>query len=92
MKITLRICVFGFEDLFQGLHDSELESHLGSDSEEGHKHAFIEGGKPLFLNGLFEGMDVALTILFWFGDNLDLDVFEGKHGHHLPPSRGDSAE
>jgi hypothetical protein len=92
MQITLCICIFGFEDLFQGLYNSELKSHLGSNSEEGHKHAFVEGEKPLFPNGLFEGMNVALTILFWFGDNLNLDVFEGKHGHHLSPSRGDSAE
>lgn len=92
VKMTLSISVFGFEYFFEWLDDSKLECDLCSDSQEGHEQALVEGGDAFFLNGFFEGMDVALIVLIGTRDNFDFDVFEGEHGEYLSPAGSSAAE
>lgn len=84
--------VFLLEYLLERFHNSKLKGDLSAYSEERHKHSFVEGQKSFFLNGFFEGVDVALVVLFGSGDDFNLDVFEREHGDYLPPAGGTSAE
>ena len=92
MQVAIAISEGLLHDFLQSFNNPELDGNLGSDSNEGEKHALVESKGSLLGDGLLDCMDVALVVLLWLGDDLDLNVLEGEHADHLPPAGHAPAE
>ena len=85
MQAAVRLCEVGLKDFLKRLYYSELNCNLGSHSQQRHEHSLVEGEWAFFFDGFGEGVQIALVVLFWPGNNLNFDVLEGQHADNLSP-------